>query len=281
MAEFRLEQVFASKPVWRLLRVLLRPPFMAHSFTQLQCATSLPKGSVVPSLRRLIAAGVVQHREQGYRANTQQSLTALLWRLLQEEQCRHLEPQLRNALELFLAGQNYAPQAAVLFGSAARGLADSTSDVDICLVDERGSSGRFPELPYWFEVHAYSPAAFRSPEDAVVLDALLHGVVLLGHSLVYEVLTSLRSFPKAYLLHRLHQAKGFYDRSKNLSGVAAEYYGDLARTTTAQLESILHQGRTVSRKEIGQTWDRDVNLGEIWQQLSRELAKEGEHIWLT
>ncbi len=124
-------------------------------------------------------------------------------------------------------------------------------------------------------MHNYQRQELKDLTDFVVLDSLLHGIVLKGGDFVYDILENLQSFPKEYLLYRLNKAKQFYRRAEELEGEAQNYYTSLANVAVGEVESVLYQGTTMSKREM-----KDHSREDI-PPLEKELAREGDKVWLN
>ncbi len=272
--DFRLEEVLGARVLWRVLRVLLERPFLSFPLTRLAEALRTSRASVLRSIRRLEGASLVIATDgKLYRANTEQPMVQQLWSLFMLERAWNMQPEFKNAVDLFFKAVEEQVEVFIVFGSVARGLATPRSDIDVCVVGERAAEKRFDFPPYRFEVHTYDKSGFTALEDLVVLDALLNGIVLKGQAFVFHILKDLRSFPKAYLLYRLNRAKYFRQRASELEGEARMYYNSLADLALQEVEAVLKQGTPVSKAELKGSVDIET--------LERELAKRGDRIWLT
>jgi len=273
-SDFRLEEVLGARVLWRVLRVLLERPFLSFPLTRLADALQTSRASVLRSIRRLEGASLVIATDgKLYRANTEQPMVQQLWSLFMLEQAWNMQPEFKNAIDLFFKTVEEQVEVFIVFGSVARGLATPRSDIDVCVVGEGAAKKRFDFPPYRFEVHTYDKDGFTALEDLVILDALLNGVVLKGQAFVFHILKDLRSFPKAYLLYRLNRAKYFRQRASELEGEAKVYYTSLADLTLQEVEAVLKQGTPVSKAEL----QGPVDI----RALERELARRGDRIWLT
>jgi DNA-binding MarR family transcriptional regulator len=273
--EFRLESFLASKVVWRVLRVLLTMPPTSYGSTEMARLVGTSHAGATRALRRLEQARCCVKRGARYRANPDQAVVRYLWLLLQAERYRNLPPELVNAIDL-VVGELTGADAVVLFGSWAHGVADETSDVDICLFGKGARSQRLMRQRWTFEIQAFGPDELNEPSRTVVLDALCTGITVRGADLVYDAASRLRSFPKSFLLARLARAQDFMTRSEDLTGPARDYYTQLAERTLRQIDGILQRGRTVARRERGAT----RSIDQLYRELSARLAEEGERVWL-
>jgi predicted nucleotidyltransferase len=272
---FSLEDVLGAKVPWRLLRVLLERPYLSFSPTMLATALKTSRASVLRVLRRLMDRSLVLSTDgQRYRANTEHEMIRRLWSLFILERRMSLQPAFKNAIEMFFKAVEDDVELFIIFGSVARGLATTESDVDVCVVGQGVEQRRFDFLPYRFEVHTYQRQDLERLADLVILDALLNGIVFKGEEFVCDMLKDLRSFPKEYLLYRLNKAKEFRRRAEDLTGEARTYYTSLAEVAVREVESVLYQGTTLSKPEMPGGGQYDI------PELETELARQGERIWL-
>lgn len=273
--DFNLEQVLGARVPIRLLRVMLERVYLSTSPTMLAAMLKTSRASVLRVLRQLKRYSLVLSKErQHYRLNTEHELIRRLWGLFMLERRMGLQPPLKNAVEMFFTAIEPEVELFILFGSAARGLATPQSDIDVCVVGRDVQQRRFDFLPYRFEVHHYERQDLETLTDLVVLDALLNGIVFKGEDIVYNIVKDLRSFPKGYLLYRLHKARQFLRRAEELTGEAHEYYTSLAEIAVREVESVLHRGTTISKQEVQGNSHYDIS------QLEAELAIQGDRIWL-
>lgn len=270
----RLEEVLGTKVPWRVLRILLRRPYLTFTPTALAEGLGTSRASVLRGLKPLVVAGVVRADGGRYRVNAEQPLAKALWRLFVLERVRNMQPEFGNAVELFFSAVEQQVSVFIVFGSVARGLATAESDIDIAVVGDGVAERRFDFLPYRFDVHTYTHDQLTQPADFVALDALLNGIPLAGQNFVLDVLKELRFFPRPYLLYRLNRVRWFRQRAAELEGEAGQYYTTLADVALREIESVLRRGTPVSRAEFEGT-GADVDEIEV------ALAQEGERIWLT
>jgi len=275
---FKLENVLGNRVPWRLLRVLLDQPYLSFSPTTLAKALDTSRASVLRVLAELGDYALVRNLEGGrYQVNTEQELIRRLWFLFMLERLMNLQPSFKNAVDMYFKSIEEKAEVFIVFGSVSRGVATVRSDIDICVVGHELDlkEHRFDFLPHRIEVHNYQRKELERLSDFVVLDSLLHGIVLKGEEVVYDILKDLRAFPKEYLLYRLNKAKQFYNRVEETKGDAKDYYLSLANVAVGEVASVLHQGTTVSKREMEKYSRRDIS------RLEEELSREGDQIWLT
>ncbi len=274
--DFKLEEILGTKVPWRLLRVLLERPYLNFSPTVLAKALHTSRASVLRVLENLGEYALIRNLDRGrYQVNTEHEMIQRLWALFMLERRMNLQPAFKNIIEMFFKTVEEKVEIFIVFGSVSRGIATERSDIDICVIGEPIKEHRFDFLPRRFEVHNYQRQDLKDMTDFVVLDSLLHGIVLKGGDFVYDILKNLQSFPKEYLLYRLNKAKQFYQRAEELEGEAQDYYTSLANVAVGEVESVLRQGTTVSKWEMGDHSREDI------PPLEKELALEGDRVWLN
>lgn len=279
-----LEDVFAKRNAWRVLRVLVEPPFVAHSQREIGRGLHLPNASVQRGLKALIAGNLARQERGQYVARFGQDAVRYLWLLIQVERQLELPAELRNALDL-LPGFDGLPGDAclIVFGSWARGLAvASESDVDVAVFTEvewHRAAGLNYAHGYRFEIHNVPLGELSSPQTTIALDALLNGIPLRRREIVFDSLVQLRSFPKRFLIRRLEQAETLLTKGDVVKddAEAHRYYSEAAERAIGQVNNILRHGRTMSWRETR----IDAPLPATLRMLRQRLADEGERIWLT
>ncbi len=272
---FKLEDVLGTRVPWRLLRILLKRPYLSFSPTVLAATLQTSRASVLRVLGILGESALIRKFNGGrYQANTEHEMIRRLWGLFMLEHHANLQPSFRNAIDMFFKAVEDKVVVFIVFGSVSRGLATERSDIDICFVGENIDANRFDFLPCRFELYKYKEHHLKDLTDFVVLDSLLNGIVLKGEMLVYNILKDLRTFPKEYLLYRVTKAKQFLGRADELQGEAKDYYYSLARIAIGEVKAVLHKGTTVSKHEINYQFSEDITA------LESELAREGNKIWL-
>ncbi len=272
---FRLEDILGTRVPWRLLRILLKRPYLSFSPTVLAANLQTSRASVLRVLGILGESALIRKLNGGrYQANTEHEMIRQIWGLFMLEHHANLQPSFRSAIDMFFKAVEKKVMVFIVFGSVSRGLATEKSDIDICVVGENIDASRFDFLPYRFDIHNYKEQHLKDLTDFVVLDSLLNGIVLKGDMFIFNILKDLRTFPKEYLLYRLNKAKQFLGRADELQGEARDYYYSLARTAIGEVTAVLHRGTTVSKHEINYQFSEDIT------SLESELAREGDQIWL-
>jgi hypothetical protein len=79
------------------------------------------------------------------------------------------------------------------------------------------------------------------------------------------------------LLARLEGCKRLLGEAKSVLGEAREHFESIVEVGLAEIESVLHQGTTVPKSDVGRRGDLEVRIA----RLSKELDREGERVWVT
>ena len=277
--QFNLERI-ATKNTIKILRFLTTKPYLSFGLTELSEDLKISKSNILRILTVLREGNLIIEQKSGkkklFRINSEMSIIKILWNLFMSERRYNLPTNFKNVIDLFYEQVKNDVELFILFGSVAQGLATEKSDVDICVVSGKGiNAGRFDFLPHRFEIHNYSWEDVKDPNDFVILDALLKGVVYKGD--VFEIVANLKSFPKSYLIYRLEKAKEFFKKAELLENEANEYYKGIAKTTLGEVESLLHRKSTIPKQEIV---FEDINIEAKIKILEEEIVREGERIWL-
>jgi len=277
--QFNLERI-ATKNTIKILRFLTTKPYLSFGLTELSEDLKISKSNILRILTVLREGNLIIEQKSGkkklFRINSEMSMIKILWSLFMSERRYNLPTNFKNVIDLFYEQVKNDVELFILFGSVAQGLATEKSDVDICVVSGKEiNAGRFDFLPHRFEIHNYSWEDVKDPNDFVILDALLKGVVYKGD--VFEIVANLKSFPKSYLIYRLEKAKEFFKKAELLENEANEYYKGIAKTTLGEVESLLHRKSTIPKQEIV---FEDINIEAKIKILEEEIVREGERIWL-
>jgi len=277
--QFNLERI-ATKNTIKILRFLTTKPYLSFGLTELSEDLKISKSNILRILTVLHEGNLIIEQKSGkkklFRINSEMSIIKILWNLFMSERRYNLPTNFKNVIDLFYEQVKNDVELFILFGSVAQGLATEKSDVDICVVSGKEiNAGRFDFLPHRFEIHNYSWDDVKDPNDFVILDALLKGVVYKGD--VFGIVANLKSFPKSYLIYRLEKAKEFFKKAELLENEANEYYKGIAKTTLGEVESLLHRKSTIPKREIV---FEDINIEAKIKILEEEIVREGERIWL-
>lgn len=130
MNESQLTEIFGSAGRFKVLRTLFSEPGRGFGQRELAAEAGTDAGSVARWLKRWASAGLVTRRERDglprYQASPDPSLLPLV-QLMQQDSL--LVRTLREALQPLKA-----IQAAIVFGSVARGTAGPDSDIDVLVL---------------------------------------------------------------------------------------------------------------------------------------------------
>ena len=284
LSEYAIGNTFAKPSAWKVLSVLLRPPFVAHQQHEIATSLGVADATVQRALKSLIEPGFVVRRRRQYFVNVGHIATRYFWLLRQIERELALPAEVRHALSVLTESEQLRGSVVVLFGSWAQEAASRLeSDLDIAAFSdslpkgsERSFSGRFT-----IDLHRFSQSDLHSVKNSAALDAVLNGIPLTGRDAVFDAVTEVRTFPKGFLLYRLDQAVAQLHRSAFLAESnqpdAAAFFRDLSERTLGQIGTILEQGRTQSWR----TMPTEFPAEELIVQIRERLAQEGSQIWLT
>jgi len=190
------------------------------------------------------------------------------------EKQNNLKPEIKNAIDLLYSRIKNKVEIFILFGSTSKGLETKKSDIDILVVGEKGIEGIKTDIyPFRFEIHNYKRSDLCNLSDFVIIDALLNGIAYKGD--IFDILADIKHIPKSYMIYRLKKSKEFLNKLKFLKGEAKRYYHDLIKITFGEIESLLKNKTTLSKKEIR----AEVNEEKI-KTLEKALSLEGEKIWI-
>ncbi len=124
-------------------------------------------------------------------------------------------------------------------------------------------------------MHYYRQEDFGRLSDFVVLESLMNGIPIKGHSFVLKSLCRLQDFPKSYLLQRLQKCELYIKKAQKMSGPARKYFKDLVAVSLGEIEAVLRKKTTVPKKKI-----RKTDFAGKIEKLHEELSKRGDSIWL-
>lgn len=277
LERFNLEEL-ATRNTIRILRLLIFKPFSRWGLSELSKELQIAKSNVFRIMKVLRDNNIVLVEKSGrkklYRINYQLNLVRILWKLFMEERRQNISIEFKNIIDLLYHQIRDQVHVFILFGSVAQGLATRKSDIDVCVVPkDHIEIDKYDYLPYRFEIHEYSWADLSDPVDFVVLESLLNGIVFKGE--LFKTIAETRSFPKSYILYRLHKSKEFLNRAKTLENEAKSYYEKLAEITVGEIKSLLVKGETIPKKEINiHDIENDIKF------LEKLIASEGDRVWL-
>lgn len=275
----KIEQILGSKNAITALRYLILRPYLSFGLSELSKASSISKSNLLRILEPLRKEKLVVEQKEGkkkiIRINSENELVKQLWKIFMIEKKSELPPDFKNIIDLFFTKVKEEAEVFILFGSVAHGLATEKSDIDLLIVGNQKLKGPLLDyLPFRFEIHNYSWNDLKERRDFVVLETLMQGIVYKGE--IFPLIQELRSFPKTYLIYRLNKVKEFLIKAKKLRGEGKRYYQELANITLGEIESLLKKKKVSSKKEL----KTKATLNKI-NQLEKEIAKEGEQVWLV
>lgn len=280
----------ATRTSMRALRTLFNSTPRGMSSSELAGALATSRSSIQRSLVRLDHLGLVQSREGGrlvlYSIDSASPFIGPLFEMFNHERYQGVLSRTRTVLERIMLGIDTSDLTCViLFGSQAKGTAGRKSDIDLCFVWRNGTwdDGFQPlvrelAFPYILvEPHCYGEDDFMSIPDLVVLDAVLFGISLHGHHFLGSTRHGLRTIRKEVLLARLEGCRTNLSRAAQVIGEAREHFEAIVEVGLAEIEAVVREGVTVSRAEIEPQGDLEGRI----ERLNRELAREGNELWVT
>lgn len=275
----KLEQLLGSKNSIALLRHLVLHPYANFGLTELAETLEISKSNILRVFQPLQEAHLIMEQKSGrkklFQINSEQEIVQQLWKIFMLEKKSAVAPEFKNILDLFFSKIKEKVDLFILFGSVARGLATTESDIDILIVGDKKLQGPILDyLPFRFEVHNYSWKELQEKKDFVVLEALTQGIVYKGE--IYPLLRDLRTFPKSYLIYRLTKAKEFMIKVEKSKGAIKEYYQQLANITVGEIESLLTKKNIQPKKLL-----KGIATFQKIKILEAIIAQEGEMVWIT
>ena len=278
LEQFNLEDL-AARNTTKVLRLMIQKPYLSWGLTEISEKLNISKSNVLRIIKVLLANNIIHKQKSGrkilYKINYEMELVKILWKLYMEESKLNIKPEFKNIIDLFYHQYKDRIELFILFGSVARGLETKKSDIDLIIVTEdKVDIHKFDYIPFRFEIHEYTWEEISDPIDFVVLEALFNGITYKGD--IFEIITKLNSFPKAYVIYRLEKSKEFLNKAQSSESEARKYYENLAMITIGEIQSLIKKGTTISKKEI------ELNkIDEIINELEKNIAQQGERIWLT
>ncbi len=276
--QFDLGKIIGSKNSIAILRLLVLKPYLSFGLTELSNKLRISKSNILRILNILKKHNIVlelfSKRKKRYKINSQLELCSYFFNIFMLEKQNNLKPEIKNAVELMCSKIKNKVEYFILFGSVAKGLETKKSDIDILVVGEKGIEGvKMDVYPFRFEVHNYERDDLKDLKDFVVVDALLNGIVYKGD--IFAVLAKIESIPKDYIIYRLKKSREFLNKLRLLKGEARRYYQDLIRITIGEIESLLKNKTTLSRKEI----KTEISEKKV-EELEKLISIEGGKIWI-
>lgn len=273
-----IERIIGSKNSIAILRLMVLKPYLSFGLTELSSKLKISKSNILRILsilkRHNIVLELFSKRKKRYKINSKLKLCRCLFNIFMFEKQSNLKPEIKNAVELMYSRLKNKVEFFVLFGSVAKGLETKESDIDILIVGAKQLAGiRTDIYPFRFEIHNYEIKDLENPKDFVVIDALLNGIAYRGD--LFSMLASIQSISRDYIIYRLKKSKEFLNKLTSLKGEAKRYYEDLIRITIGEIESLLKNKTTLSKKEI----KTEINEKKI-NELETLISKEGDKIWI-
>ncbi len=276
--QFNLENIIGSKNSIAILRLVVLKPYLSFGLTELSNKLRISKSNILRILSILKKHNIIlelfSKRKKRYKTNSQLKLCEHLFNVFMLEKQNNLKPEIKNAIDLMYSRIKDKVRLFILFGSTAKGLETKKSDVDILVVGEKGIEGIKTDIyPFRFEVHNYKINDLENLKDFIVIDSLLNGIVYKGD--IFPILSKVESIPKDYVLYRLKKSEEFLNKLKSLKGEAKRYYQNLIKITIGEIESLLKDKITLSKKEI----KAEISEKKI-KELERLISIEGNKIWI-
>lgn len=279
----------ATRTAIRVTRSLFASMPRGMTSSQLAERLETSRSSIHRALGRMEGLGLVRSDSRGmlvlHRINTASPLVGPLFEMFNHERYLSVRQKIRETLDRIMEGiDTNGLSCVLLFGSQARGTSREMSDIDMCFVWREGTwddgfQSRVRDLAFPYilvEPHCYSEDVFATVPDLVVLDSILHGVSLLGHSFLRSTRQDLVSIRKEVLLARLEGCRRILEEATQEIREARDYLETIVEVGLTEVESVLHHGVTLPRAEIMAEGDHEARLA----RLSQELALEGDRVSL-
>jgi predicted nucleotidyltransferase len=282
--------IFANKVSLRVLRCFYRSPRRVLGVPEIAGVLGTSRASVHRRIDQLQGSGILRVQETGrrkvYSLEPISPLAEPFFELFNHERYLEVAPQVRLALmRLVMEIDKDRVRLIILFGSHARGLATSRSDVDLCIVTKGNREIKESQLGinvgrYYADIrlepHVYPERDFSDVPNLAVLDAIQIGISLFGHSFLFEKRMSQRSISKESLLARLDGSRENLERSRHVIGEARKYFEGIIEVSLSEIESVVSSGTTVPRRMLVPK----RRFKERIADLEGRLANMGEVIWL-
>ncbi len=279
----------ATRTAIRVVRTLFAAAPRAMTYSQLAEGLETSRSGIQRALARLEGLGLVRSEARGrlvlHGIRSSSPLVGPLFEMFNHERYLSVRPKIRDALERIMGGIATSDlSCVVLFGSQAKGTAREMSDMDMCFVWRDGiwDEGFQPlvrELAFHYilvEPHCYSMVDFQTVPDLVVLDSILFGISLHGHSFLRSTRHDLVSIRKEVLLARLEGCRRVLEEATQEIREARDYLETIVEVGLTEVESVLHHGVTLPRAQIMAEGDHEARLARLFQ----ELALKGDRVSL-
>jgi predicted nucleotidyltransferase len=280
----------ANKVSLRALRCFYRSPRRTLGVPEIARVMGTSRASVHRRIVQLQRIGILRARETGHKKvfciDSTSPLAEPFFELFNHERYIEVDPQVRFALDRLLRETDKAlVRSIILFGSHARGLATSKSDVDLCIVTNGNREitesrlgidvGRY-YADIRLEPHVYTEKNFSNVPNLAVLDAILIGISLVGHHFLFEKRMSQESINKESLMARLEKSRENLERSRHVIGEARKYFEGIVEVSLSEIEAVISSGTTVPRRGLVPK----RHFKERIIDLEGRLADMGEVVWL-
>lgn len=279
----------ATRTSMRVIRTLFATAPRVVTSSQLAEGLETSRSGIHRALERLEGLGLVRSEARGrlvlHGIRYGSPLVGPLFEMFNHERYLSVREKIRETLDRIMEGIDTNGLCCVLlFGSQARGTSREMSDIDMCFVWREGTwdDGFQPlvrdlAFPYILvEPYCYSLADFQTVPDLVVLDSILFGISLHGHSFLRSTRHDLVSIRKEVLLARLEGCRRVLEEATREIREARDYLETIVEVGLTEVESVLHNGVTLPRAEILAEGDHEARLA----RLSQELALEGDRVSL-
>ncbi len=277
-----------SKTAVQILRCLYSNLHLGLGIAEIADILGTSRANVYRRLPDLEKMGIVRRIKKGrktlYKVDVSSPLSLPFFEIFNHEKYLNVRAEIRNVLALYITRiRDPEVRSVVLFGSQARGLATSKSDIDLCIVHsgeqwddsvKKAAKELFAEAK--IEIHEYSLKDFEEISDFAVLDSLLVGIPLTGHEYFFKQKESVRSMDSNYLVYRLEKCRENLQRARKVGGEGKKYFEGLVEVSLNEIESILSMGVTLPKKEIYSKRRYEYRI----RKLHERIAEAGDKIWL-
>lgn len=139
-----LEPILGYKSTWRILSILAETPRKPISRQELLQHTKLGNAPLSQALIRLTKSNLIikekKEKKERYYINSNSEYTKIIMQLLAQEKTdlRFLDYEIKNILADFLKQTiNQEITQIILFGSWAKGNANTNSDIDLAIISKK------------------------------------------------------------------------------------------------------------------------------------------------
>jgi predicted nucleotidyltransferase/biotin operon repressor len=281
---YTLDQL-GSKVAINVMRCLFNDLHRYLSISDISQKLNTSRANVHRGIDRLDLVGIIRRSKSKGRSmvriDSSSKIAKPFFILFNNERAMNVDIQVKDAIEQLMENINSDKiEAVILFGSQARGIATTKSDVDILIVtddkkttkDIRAKAKTFlPEIR--MDLHPYTFTQFLSAEDLVLVDAKLYGISFNGDELLFEQRSSLNNIRTTYLKSRLRSVSDNLKRSRLAEKDARSYFLNVAYRTLSEISGVLSIKLRIDRSEDG------IQKGMI--KVKEELFRIGDRVWLN